>query len=148
MWRLICKHCSTISQAIFNDRDYKLACGTNTDYVTTGNYAWVDWRFTTAPGVPILRTAVVNYSKTKFPRDGDLEGIEVTIGMDSKDHSPSTMKGSLKAMTPQEDIIAAYWALGDQMQSGHLTADDVARWTKLFRTAVFTFKVLPTNEDK
>ena len=57
-------------------------------------------------------------------------------------------KGALQAVTPQEEILAPYLALANEMKAGRLAQSDVDAWVKFFRTVLFTFKVLPTHLDK
>jgi len=45
------------------------------------------------------------------------------------------------AVTLQEELLAPYFALANNIKAG-LSQSDIAAWSKFFRTAVMTFKVL------
>ena len=51
------------------------------------------------------------------------------------------------AMTPQDEILAPYYAIYMALKKGEMAESDVQAWRKFFSTALFTWKVLPTNED-
>ena len=77
-----------------------------------------------------------------------MEPLELTIAVATTDVNPVHERGALAAVTPQEEVLAPLWALGHLIQTNQLDGDDAAKWTKLFRTALVTFKVIMTNEGR
>ena len=53
----------------------------------------------------------------------------------------------LMAVTPQEEILAPYIALADNIKAG-LCDSDIEAWNTFFRTTLFTFKVLHDADAK
>ena len=44
-----------------------------TEYVCTGNFMWIDVKYTSSPGVPVLRSAVVNDAKMLYSDTKDYD---------------------------------------------------------------------------
>ena len=123
-------------------------CGTVSwkEYVCSGNFAWVDWKYTNSPGVPVLQSAVHDYAERQYSGDPNkFRKPNVVIGVDSADEPPSLL---FLPMTPQEEIIAPYVALAKSMAGVSLADSDVDGWLEFFRTTLFTFKVLHSQEEK
>ena len=53
----------------------------------------------------------------------------------------------LTAVTPQEEIIAVYFAMAKNIKAG-MSDSDIKAWGKFFRTTLFTLKVLRDPEAK
>lgn len=123
-----------------------MALETGTEYSASCNFAWLDWKFTTSPGVPVLQNTVKEYSRTLYDVT-DWQPIKVVVAVDSAKAKPMGSKGAWQAVSPQEQIIAVYWALATAIVRG-LTREDIEKWNKHLLSAVFTFKILPTDEDK
>ena len=54
------------SAKAFNFDDFKTGLATSTSFVCCGNAKWVNPKYTTAPGVPVLKSAVVDYANKTF----------------------------------------------------------------------------------
>ena len=54
---------------------------------------------------------------------------------------------NLMVVTPQEEILAPYFALADNIKAG-LCDSDIEAWNTFFRTTLFTFKVLRNADAK
>ena len=54
------------SAKAFNFDDFKTGLTTSTSFVCCGNAKWVNPMYTTAPGVPVLKSAVVDYAYKMF----------------------------------------------------------------------------------
>ena len=54
------------SAKAFNFDDFKTGLATSTSFVCCGNAKWVNPMYTTAPGVPVLKSAVVDYANKMF----------------------------------------------------------------------------------
>ena len=137
---------SIVHEAAFDDTSFKLALETGAECTASCNFGWLDWRYTTSPGVPMLKKTVKEYSRILYEVT-DWAPIKLYVAIDSAKASPMTAKGALQAVSPQEQIVAVYWALAEAVVKG-MTADDVEKWKKHLLTAVFTFKVLASDEDK
>ena len=143
--------------AAFKIKDLQTSCGAGSDYVCTGNFAWVDWKYTNSPGVPVLRTSVVDYAMANYSDAQRLGCLKVTVALTTVKPLPVTIFtsggsapaiGSVMAMTPQEQIWAVFWALGSALKKGTMAESDVAAWRKFFCTSLFTWKVLPSPDDQ
>ena len=71
--------------------------------------------------------------------------MKVVIGVNSAEKPPALK--DLTSVTPQEEILAIYYALGGNIKAG-LSDSDIKAWGKFFRTTLFTFKVLRDPEAK
>lgn len=111
------------------------------------NMAWVDWRFTTAPGVPVLKNLVQDYTEQFCPPHAP-EQINLTIAVPHASMDIAAERGSLKAVTPQEEVIAPLWAMGKHLANKELTGAAIENWKKRFLTVSATFKLLKTDEDR
>lgn len=134
-------------QASFKKEDFALAMTQRGEYMCMLNFWWIDWKHTTAPGVPILRNMVTAYAEQFYPDGGPLQQIKLIVGVDGST-SPDEQRGALKAVSPQEEVLAPYWALGSLLQAGKVTDSDAAMWTRAFATVVVTFKMLKTEEAR
>jgi hypothetical protein len=94
----------------------------------------------------MLKKTVTEYSNTLYDIT-DWAPIKMYVAVSSANINPLTAKGALQAVSPQEQIVAVYWALAAAVIKG-ITLDDVEKWKKHLLTAVFTFKVLQTDEEK
>ena len=139
-------------QATFDFDSFKDACSKGGEYTCTGNFAWIDPKFTTSPGVPILRSAVATLAATEY--DAILESqskanvppLKATIAVNNATQDPLSKCGALKAVTPQEEVFAPYFMWGHRLKQGVVTVAEGRKWLKHFRSAVFTFKILPSVE--
>ena len=91
-----------------------------------------------------------DYAASQYADTKNLGIMKIVVAADSAEGSLRAMmtKGALQAVTPLEEILAPYLALANDMTAGRLAPSDVAAWLTFFRTALFTFKVLPTQDDK
>ena len=71
--------------------------------------------------------------------------MQVVIGVNNAEKPPELK--DLQSVTPQEELLAVFYALGENIKAG-LSDADIKAWGKLFRTALFTFKVLRDPEAK
>ena len=78
----------------------------------------------------------------------DLGQLELTIAVSHGDVDPMSERGSLAAVTPQEEVLAPLWALGTLIETNKIDAVDAAKWMKLFLTTLVTFKVIKTSEER
>ena len=126
------------------------------EYVATGNFGWIDYKYTNSAGVPMLRNSIVSYAETKFSDARNLPIMRVTVAVTSAQPLPATMfppggsapaVGSIMAMTPQEEIVAPWLMLGSLLKKGPLAESDVQAWRRFFSTVLFTWKLLPLPED-
>ena len=134
-------------KATFTQSDFDAALQKRGEYVCMLNFTWVDWKFTTAPGVPILKSMVTDFAETFYPSGGPLEQIKLTVAVDGST-SPANQRGALKAVTPQEEILAPYWALGALLHDKKISDSDAEMWKRLFLTTQVTFKLLKGDEDR
>ena len=74
--------------------------------------------------------------------------LELTIAVSHGDVNPMSERGSLAAVTPQEEVLAPLWALGTLIETNKIDAADAAKWMTLFLTALVTFKVIKTSEER
>ena len=93
----------------------------------SGNFAWVDWKYTNSPGVPVMQSAVHDYADRQYSGGPNkFRKLNVVIAVDSTDKPPSL---PFLPMTPQEDIVAPYVALAKSMAGVSLADSDVDdRW--------------------
>ena len=133
--------------ASFDAATFKTAMQSTGECICMLNFTWVDWKYSTAPGVPLLQPMIKDYAAKNYPPGGPLTKIELTIGVEGNS-SPATQRGSLKAVTPQEEIFAVYWALGSQLEADSLTQADVEMWRSLLLTCQATFKILKNEEAR
>ena len=54
------------SAAVFDLKEFRSALENGGEYVCCGNFGWLDWRYSTAPGVPVLRSSVASYADALF----------------------------------------------------------------------------------
>ena len=54
------------SAKAFSFADFKKGLSTSTSFVCCGNGKWVNPMYTTAPGVPVLKSSVADYAKKMF----------------------------------------------------------------------------------
>ena len=90
---------------------------------------------------------VTAYAATFYPDGGPLQQIKITVGVDGPT-SPDEQRGALRAVSPQEEIIAPLWALGSLIQEGRVTDSDIEMWTRALTTTLVTFKMLKTEEAR
>ena len=133
------------SLPVFDKGDFTTALGTGTEYLCTGNFIWVDWKYTNSPGVPVLKSAVLDYAKMKYSDNQALGSMKVVIAVATADNPPEL--NNLTAITPQEELLAPYLALAANIKTG-LTESDIQAWGTFFRTCQITFKVLRDNDSK
>ena len=67
--------------------------------------------------------------------------LELTIAVSHGDVNPMSERGNLQAVTPQE-------ALGTLIETNKIDATDAAKWKKFFLTALLTFKLITTSEER
>ena len=144
--------------AAFKITDFQTSLNeAGTEYVSTGNFGWVDWKYTNSPGVPVLRNSIVDYATAKYSDFRNLASLRITVAVPAAKPLPSTIFppggsapaiGSVMAMTPQEQVLAPYWALGAALKKGTVAESDVEAWRKFFCTTLFTWKVLPSTDDQ
>ena len=148
------------ASATFKINDLKQALGGNhasgAEYVCTCNFAWCDTKYTNSPGVPLLHSSIQEYADQLYSDTNNLPIARITVGITSAKPLPTSVfspggsaptAGSVTAMSPQEDIVAPYLAIYKALKKGEMAESDVKAWRKFFATALFTWKVLPTNED-
>ena len=90
---------------------------------------------------------VTSYAEKFYPDGGPLQQIKLTVGVEGST-PPDEQKGALKAVSPQEELIAPLWALGTSLQEGKVTDSDAEMWTNAFTTTLVTFKMLKTEEAR
>ena len=54
------------SVAPFGAADFTRALKNGTEYTCTGNLMWLNCKYTSSPGVPVLRSAVLDYAKMLY----------------------------------------------------------------------------------
>ena len=54
------------SAKAFKFDDFKKGLASSTSFVCCGNGKWVNSRYTTAPGVPLLKSSVVDFAKKTY----------------------------------------------------------------------------------
>ena len=135
------------SAPVFDKGDFTTTLGGGKEYVCTGNYLWVDYRYTSSPGVPVLKQAVLDYAKMQYSDTTALGSMKIVVAVNSADSPPDLCNFTLSGMTPQEEILAPYVALANNIKAG-LTESDIRAWGIFFRTCQMTFKVLRDNDAK
>ena len=58
--------------------------------------------------------------------------LELTIAVSHGDANPMNERGSLAAVTPQEEVLAPLWALGTLIETNKIDAADAAKWMEMF----------------
>ena len=71
--------------------------------------------------------------------------MKVVVAAASAEQPPDIK--NLCSVTPQEEILAPYFALANNIKAG-LCASDISAWSTFFRTTLFTFKVLRDADAK
>ena len=71
--------------------------------------------------------------------------MKVLVAATSAEQPPGLK--NLCSVTPQEEILAPYFALADNIKAG-LCKSDITAWSTFFRTTLFTFKVLRDPDAK
>ena len=74
--------------------------------------------------------------------------LELTIAVSNGDVNPMGERGALEAVTPQEEVLAPLWALGHLIQTNKIDAADAEKWKKFYLTALLTFKLIKTSEER
>jgi len=74
--------------------------------------------------------------------------LELTIAVSNGDVNPMGERGALEAVTPQEEVLAPQWALGHLIQTNKIDAADAEKWKKFYLTALLTFKLIKTSEER
>ena len=82
------------SVPVFDKGDFSTALRGGTEYTCTGNFLWVDYKYTSSPGVPVLRQAVHDYAKMKYSDTTALGSMKVVVAVNSAD-TPLTSSISL-----------------------------------------------------
>ena len=73
---------------VFDPTSFGNSLGNGVEYVCTGNLAWVDWKYTTSPGVLVLRSAVEDYAASQYSDAKNLGIMKIVIAADSAGQSP------------------------------------------------------------
>ena len=137
------------SAAVFDLEEFRKALENGGEYVCCGNYAWLDWKFSTAPGVPVLRSSVASYAEAQFnPKANRFDTLKYTVAVEDPSMNPLEKKGALQAVSPQEEVIAPLFALGQALKSKSIAGSDAQKWRECFSSALLTFKLLETKEEK
>ena len=119
------------------------------EYVATCNFRWLDWQFNTSPGVPVLRSSVMAFAESQYgSAKTKFDTCSIVVCIDNTRADPMAHKGGLRAATPQEELLAPIFALGQACVANSLANSDAQKWLQWFQTARFTFKLLPTKEAR
>ena len=137
------------SAPAFDLKECHKALETGGEYMRCANLNWLDWKYCTAPGVPVLRASVASYADAQYStKNGKLETLHIVVALDDVQANPLDKKGALQAVSPQEEVLAPYYALGTAVKNKAIAKSDADKWKLFMSTAVFTFKLLPGKEQK
>ena len=131
----------------FDYNDFKSALGNGGEYVCCANFRCLDWKWNTSPGVPVLRSSVAAFAEAQYGASKTkLCTIAVVVCAGNVDQNPMEHKGALQAASPQEELLAPIFALGQACRSNNVANSDAEKWLHWLHTARFTCKLLPTKE--
>ena len=137
------------SAPVFDHKEFLSGLENGGEYVCCGNLGWLDWMYSTAPGVPVLRSSVASYADAMFnPKASKFNTLKLTIAVEDLSLNPLEHKGALQAVSPQEEVIAPLYALGQALTSKSIAGSDAQKWRDCFSSALLTFKHLATKEEK
>ena len=113
------------SAAAFDLTEYQQAMsGQSKSYKATCNFSWVDPRYSTSPGVPVLKSGIWKLAMANYINRSTLKPLTLVIAMKDNIVDPRTMKGALLSVNPPEEILAAYHAIDYKLEEG-MTDDQV-----------------------
>ena len=116
------------SAAVFDLEEFRKALENGGEYVCCGNFAWLDWKYSTAPGVPVLRSSVASYAEAQFnPKANRFDTLKYTVAVEDPSMNPLEKKGALQAVSPQEEVIAPLFALGQALKSKSIAGSDAQK---------------------
>ena len=137
------------SAPVFDFKEFESGMKYGGEYVCCGNFGWLDWKYSTAPGVPVLRSSVASYADAEFnPKANKFNTLRLTVAVEDPGVNPMEHKGALQAVSPQEEVIAPLYALGQALKSKSIAGSDVQKWRDCFSSTLLTFKHLETKEEK
>ena len=137
------------SAPAFDLKECQKALETGGEYLCCANLNWLDWRYCTAPGVPVLRSSVAAYAHAQYGTMWcKLETLHIVVALDDVKANPLEQKGALQAVSPQEEVLAPYYALGTAVKKKTIAKSDADKWKLFMTTILVTFKLLPGKEQK
>ena len=137
------------SAPAFNLDECQKALGTGGEYVCCANLNWLDWKYCTAPGVPVLRSSVASFADAQYgTKNSKFETLQIVVALDDVKANPLENKGALQAVSPQEEVLAVYFALGTAVKNKTIAKSDADKWKLFMATTLVTFKLLPGKEQK
>ena len=137
------------SAKAFAFSDFKNALDNGGEYVCCANFRWLDWKWNTSPGVPVLRSSVAAFAESPYPApQAKFDTRSVVVCVDDVNQNPLEHKGALQAASPQEELLAPIFTLGHAVLSENVANSDAQKWLSWMQTTLFTFKLLPTREAK
>ena len=137
------------SAAVFDLKEFQSGLANGGEYVCCGNFGWLDWKYSTAPGVPVLRSAVASYADAQFnPKASKFNTLRFMVAVEDPIKNPLEHKGALQAVSPQEEVIAPLFALGQALKSKSIAGSDEQKWRECFSSALLTFKLFETKEER
>ncbi len=86
------------SAAAFDLKECQKALEKGGEYVCTGNFNWLDWKSSTAPGVPVHRSSVVSYADAQYNTKSNFETLKIVVSLDDVKANPWEKKGALQAV--------------------------------------------------
>ena len=136
------------SLSAYSFEDFKATLTTAKEYTCNGNFAWIDPRSNTAPGVPILASSVATLSDANYVNveDGVLKPFHAVIAVKDIELDPVTAGAPLFCVNPPEELHAVYKAIDDALPT--MTPDDETKWRKWFQSCTMTCKVLDTETKR
>ena len=137
------------SAPAFDLKECQKALATGGEYLCCVNFSWLDWKYGTAPGVPVLRSSVASYADAQYgTKTSKLETLNIVVALDDVKANPLEQKGALQAVSPQEEVLAPYYALGTAVKNKAIAKSDADKWKLFMTTTLVTFKLLPGKEQK
>ena len=117
------------SAPVFDLKEFQSALKNGGEYVCCGNFGWLDWKYSTAPGVPVLRSSVAAYADAECnPKANKFNTLKLTVAVEDPSVNPMEHKGALQAVSPQEEVITPLYALGQALKSKSIAGSDAQQW--------------------